>query len=814
METHTESPLFADAGPVIERQDAGEDIVLMCRGLPVASFRRSDGVGRDVAIAALIRLGLKTDTIAGLCDSSHGWVCEVRARLASNGLSGVISRGKRGRPRRIVGRAEDKLREMRAAGATLADIADQLGVSESLVSLEVKRLNLPRRGVRSAQVGLAGVGAGGVEAEREARRAHVQQNVATATRGADTAPSSASPSASSDMGETSPTLSTEVMSGTAPAEACEQNREGEVDAPTLVVEAGAAMVVMSAAACASESDGSVESGSTGLDNEVLEAEFPSNAGPTSDELQPGARLPSGPAEHLCRYAGTLLLSAAAMVIGVGAALRAAGVARPKGCLYDASQVLLAMMASWTAGYGSLEAMHERDARALGVVLGLERSPSVRTLHRAIAQIGAVFDPIELMTGLMRGLISAHLPERWWFGFDSHFKAYFGDEPIDKGWDSKRRIAAKGLSDVYVTDEGGWAWYMLPIAAGDSLSQHVLTIAQTMRGTLGDSRPIVLAFDRGGFSFDDLDALDRAGFFYVGYVPATVTLPDLASIAPTEDGVDEVLWEHARLHHPARLLVERDGQSLIPAVTNLPTLVDPDEVMRGLRKRRGFQENSFKAAREFAHIDHLVDRGGATRSPDDRLVPNPVRAALKKTQKEVLERKANLEKERPGERARAEINEDLFWTEVDALEIKRKLREAPAKVPHVSVEPDAQRATLKTKNRLLIQPLKLAADNARRWLLATLGSALAPTDQPGDQDALCRTLVALLQAPGSVRFDDEHVVVTIELPLPPTPHARLAAALEELDRHSLRFPDGLRLVHFRLAPRPTRASLPSATVGRR
>jgi len=40
-------------------------------------------------------------------------------------------------------------------------------------------------------------------------------------------------------------------------------------------------------------------------------------------------------------------------------------------------------------------MHERDARGLGVVLGLERSPSVRTLHRAIAQMVDTYDPIAL-----------------------------------------------------------------------------------------------------------------------------------------------------------------------------------------------------------------------------------------------------------------------------------------------------------------------------------------------------------------------------------------------------------------------------------
>ena len=93
------------------------------------------------------------------------------------------------------------------------------------------------------------------------------------------------------------------------------------------------------------------------------------------------------------------------MLGVFSAIDAALVARPVEAVYDAHQVFAALMAAWGAGYGSLEAMHERDARALGVILGLERSPSVRTLHRAIAEMGDRGDPIELDAALMRGILA-------------------------------------------------------------------------------------------------------------------------------------------------------------------------------------------------------------------------------------------------------------------------------------------------------------------------------------------------------------------------------------------------------------------------
>jgi transposase len=761
MTATTPGQLIDIAGPVFERRCAGRDMVLFCRGLAVASFRQGDSIGRDISIATLLRVGhgLKTDTIAELCDASHGGVCEVRRRLAEGGVDRVVERARQGAPRKVVGANEERLREMHASGVSGREIAKALGVSKSLIATEVKRLKLSSRAKQGALPMTAPPAA--------SEAAHAVVHHVVALPGGPVAPD-----------ETSEDAVTQAPSS-----------ESEVDSAEE-----AALDVFEAALDALETS--------------------DEAQPAPVELVAGALLASGPAEHASRYAGTLLLCAAAAVLGVFSALDAAHVARPVDAVYDAHQVFVALLAAWGAGYGSLEAMHERDARALGVILGIERSPSVRTLHRAIAQMSARSDAVELNAALMRGVLSARLPERLWFGLDGHFKAYSGTEPIDKGWDSKRRLASKGIADVVVTDAHGFTWATHPVAAGSGLSQHLAETARTLRGVLGDDRPIVVTFDRGGFDFAILDTLAQAGFHYVGYVPASVTLPDLGAIAPAEEGVGEVAWEHGRLHHRARLIAERDGTSLIPVVTNLPTLVDTATVVQELRTHRGAQENSFKAARSFAHIDRLVDRGGARRGPDDRLVPNPARAVLKNEQEKVAVRIATLAEETPasGGRSYKDIHDDRFWADVESARIERELHAAPAKVPRVTIEPDAQRAQLKTRHRLLLQPLKFAADNARRWLLGTLGTALAPSDKSYDLETTARTLLALVRAPGTVRFEDEQVVITLELPLPRTPHARLAAALVALDAHALLFPDGRRRVRFRLAPRPTRTDIPGRNLG--
>ena len=468
-----------------------------------------------------------------------------------------------------------------------------------------------------------------------------------------------------------------------------------------------------------------------------------------NELLPCEPLPPGPAEHPSQYAGTVLLCAAVQLLGVPRALAMAGAKRGLRWGYTGLEVMYALICGWAAGHRSLESMHERDARGLGVILGLERSPCVRTLHRAIQQMTESLRPMVLGAALLRGAAPAIEPSVV-YGIDGHFKKYTGKERIDKGWDSKCRIVNKGLQDVYVTDEHGCVVYRTPVIASDRLSLHVLEVARKLRAGQDEQEHIVVAFDRGGFAFDVLNQLDAEGFGYITYVLAKVKTPELSGVAPSEDGIGEVAWTHDSLSHAARLLVRRDGAHLIPMVTNLVD-VDAAVVVERLRSARAMQENGFKAARAFMAIDALNDRGGATRAPDDRLVPNPERAVVRAQKVEIRERIDALAEERPvrGKRKPSEIAADVLLAELEKVNVDKQLASIPTKVPTHSLDPEAERAWLRVRNRALLLPLKLAADNARRLLLGLLGAALSPSDAVCDESSRTRTLLALIRAPGTL-----------------------------------------------------------------
>lgn len=552
-----------------------------------------------------------------------------------------------------------------------------------------------------------------------------------------------------------------------------------------------------------ENDERAESGAEESPKERRAARAATLAANEDDALRPGYPIASSAKEHRSRYAGLVLLSGQLEELGLGAALTACGATRGDRAVYTSAAIATTLTAAFAAGYSSIESMHERDAHSLGLVLGYERCPSVRTLHRALAQMLRSFDPVRFGVELMRGVHTTRVTTPCVFGVDGHFKPYAGKAPIDKGWNSKKRLAQKGLLDIVTTDLEGRTWLRQSVNAGDGLACHLPGVARRLRSVLGDNAPLCLAFDRGGFDFDVLAALDAANVRYVAWVPASVKLPPLDAIAPSTDGIGEAAFVHERMRHASRLLVQRDADALVPACTNLGTDTDAASAIALLRAARGMQENAFKAARAHMHIDHLSDRGVASLEPDTRLCDNPAYVELKSRLDAVDALVEQIESCPERCVQNGDWTDEYVFADLRQKTLRKKLRATPARVERRALEPDAMRAFLHTRRRELVLPMKYAAENAIRELEHHLGAALSTTDADHDATTRTRTMLALLHAPGTIRFAEDEVRVTLELPLPTKSHRRLAAALTDLDSRRMKFADGVRLVRFRLAERPTR-----------
>jgi hypothetical protein len=185
--------------------------------------------------------------------------------------------------------------------------------------------------------------------------------------------------------------------------------------------------------------------------------------------------------------------------------------------------------------------------------------------------------------------------------DGHFCPYFGQHPTPKGWDGKRRLAAKGHTDVYLHDAKGRVLFFFSQPLNDSLARALPRAVAEIRRVHGD-QPFTLVFDRGGYSGDAFRFLQAEGIGFITYLkgrnarrqyPAGRFGGGWFSFEGQRHSYR--LWEKKiRLKTVGRmrtiLFLGDDGQQ-IPVLSNLAASTRAAKIIHCLRLRWR-QENSF------------------------------------------------------------------------------------------------------------------------------------------------------------------------------------------------------------------------------
>jgi hypothetical protein len=479
-------------------------------------------------------------------------------------------------------------------------------------------------------------------------------------------------------------------------------------------------------------------------------------------------------------------------------------------------------------FRSIEAMRLLVRRDMGALLGIQRAPEIRTIRRKLGEIGreaASFDGAAMVRSLARSLLAAaEAPEGVYF-FDDHFKPYHGKQPLQKGWDAKRRLAAPGLEDVYVHDLSGRAILFVPLDAPTSLSKAIPLALEELRAA-GASAPKLAVFDRGGWSRELFRSLvhpsgDAHRIDFLTYLRERKERRELPEASfrkvSLEDGertleleIAESTLEMRSFARPLRLVVllDRTKGKQVPIITSDETT--PAAKLVHLLRSRWRQENSFKYLVGELAIDALVSREVEMRA-DERLVPNPEREALKETLAEAEERLGeidralgraiteNHEAERPTVRgfkiANADLNHDRRNTlrEIEAL--KDDIGRLPASVSRLDLDPSAKIARPTTRRRVFVNALKLLAHNVEKWLADRMG--------PGPYGAhALPVLRALFQQSGRIAYHSDRVVVEIAPLDTPRYQACVERLLEALNADGLTFLDSDMRLEVKVAPSPT------------
>ena len=508
-----------------------------------------------------------------------------------------------------------------------------------------------------------------------------------------------------------------------------------------------------------------------------------------------------------RYAGAMLLHAFYDRVGAAAVfapLTGAGPVPTRSRRCDDVALLTATSVAFALGVGSVEATKHLLRDQLGPVAGLDRLPELRTLRPRLGELAEAGDPLRLQAELARAMLTAEAPLLGLYFVDDHFVPYEGAKPVGKGYNTKRRTAQKGLADTLVTDYHGRA--VCFVSGPPSGLTKTLPVALTeLRRVTGDAK-IMLGFDRGG-SYAQVFAHCRAhGVDWITYrrgkladttaVPRRYWRVDTTGRAEAVTLADEMTT--IKDYGPARQLTLFEHDQPVLQVLTSDLAAPPAALLAWLRCRRRI-ENAFKYLTAHHGIDWLCHYGADT-EPDTALIDNPARkqarTALTRAETTMADAQRALTRLLRSDRPVAEINAAIPGTQtaIDTAEAaltnaKGRLKTIPAKIPANQLDPNAQRAILRTRRRSLQMVLRLLAFNAEQWLADRLNTYLA------DNDEYRATLRHLLHLGGHITYTTKTITVALDPPPTPKITRALRLLLAELNTTPPRIPGDHRPITY-------------------
>jgi len=467
-----------------------------------------------------------------------------------------------------------------------------------------------------------------------------------------------------------------------------------------------------------------------------------------------------------RYAGAMMLYAALGRLGLWDVFSGLGAQAGPHRRFGWMPTVASVVFCFALRFRSIEDWKNGLRRDLGVLIGELVAPSVLSLRLKIKALTESLDPVQLSRDMFQRYLALEPVWEGLYYVDGHFCPYYGYPATPKGWDGKRRLAAKGHTDVYVHDAKGRVLFFFSQPLNDSLARALPATVAEIRKVHGDE-PFTMVFDRGGYSGDAFRFLQSEKIGFITYLKGRKARRRYAPerfqsgwfALEGERHTYRLMEKKTRMKKVGlirTILFEGDDAQQIPVLTNLATTARAAKVVHCLRLRWR-QENSFKFLSENYAIEQIIQYG-ASPETEDRLIPNPKRKAFQEQvralNREIQSLEAQLgrnlndnhESRRKTSRglkiATAGLRRQIAQKRQALSRLENRLRHTPGKISAQQI--DKQRELLREDRRLLVNALKLATGNAERMLAIRFDQTY---QCPKDAFSIFRSLLHL---PGLVR----------------------------------------------------------------
>jgi hypothetical protein len=533
-----------------------------------------------------------------------------------------------------------------------------------------------------------------------------------------------------------------------------------------------------------------------------------------------------------RYAGAMLLHAFTdRVDATGVLTSAAAGAAGTGSggsggrvRFDDVALLAATSLAFGLGAATIEQVKHLTGAEAGPLCGLARTPDLRTLRPRLAAIADRCDPLHLQRAFATAMLADAPNTSGVYFVDDHFVPYTGAKPVPKGWDTKHRIAQRGRADTWVLDAAGRA-VVFTTGEPSGLTTTLPGALAELRAVLGPTAKIMLGFDRGGAYAAVFTACRTAGADWITYrrapLPPPRALPLLHTTIPAHSDGTPRVWVYADEpvtidgYGTARQITLYEHGAVALQVLTSDTASCPIALLAMLKARWRI-ENAFKYAAEHHGIDALADYIAAV-EVNTRKVDNPARkqanTTVKARQGELADAETALARlltdrgTATTAAATAVLNRTLTAAHATIENARKALAAArtardkiPAKLPANQIDPDAQRALLRTTRRGLQMVLRLLAYNGEHWLAGHLNAYLRDHDE---YRAITRQTI-LRGLAGVITYTPDQITVALHAPDSPKTARALTLLLQEINNTPPRLPGDPRPITYTLTTKPSRS----------
>ncbi len=458
------------------------------------------------------------------------------------------------------------------------------------------------------------------------------------------------------------------------------------------------------------------------------------------------------AAEAVRYGGVLLVLPALLALGlleVGQQVYGS----LKNGFYGLRATLLCLALMALLRIRTPEQLQGKPPGELGIVLGLDRAPEVKTLRRKLEELAACRQATQFSQRLAERWVAEQADAVGLLYIDGHVRPYHGTaHTLPENYVTRRRLCMPATTDFWVQQQDAQPLFVVTAAANDDLLAMLRTqILPEVRRLVGERR-VTLVFDREGWSPKFFRECHGQGFDVLTYRRGRYRAwaqAEFHAVTATIDGreVGYTLAERVVKVLPGfpmrevRRLCEGGHQTAIVTTRrDLPIAVVAYRIFE-----RWTQENFFRYMRQHFALDALVSYAVEPADPR-RTIPNPERKALRKQLAEsraalqALEQQygqealKNREHERPTMRgfkiAHAVLNQQIRAQQKQCRELQARRKALPDRVPVNTVVEEAEIVKLAPEAKHLTDTIKMLAYRAETALVRSLTSHYAKTEDEG------------------------------------------------------------------------------------